>query len=103
VKSHTRNRCCVHCGDPTGDPDFAVCGRCVVLLDGIGGEPDDYAPPTRPKRVHDGPWLVWAARVRGCTDWFVAYGQEHGHPRKMELWSPIMVKLAVEAKMRQRG
>ena len=41
-------RRCKHCGDDTGTPDFDTCGRCAVLLEGLGDvtiDPPPGAPP----------------------------------------------------------
>ena len=47
----------------------------------------------------DGPWLLWAANKRGLLLWFVEFGQAHGFPVRIELWSKGMVKLAVDARL----
>ena len=106
MRSHSRNRLCIHCGQITGDADFAVCGRCQVLLQDLADEPDDYEPPPlppKPPQIRDGRWLLWAAGVRGCVPWFESFGRERGFPRRLELWSPGMVRLAVDAKIAARN
>jgi hypothetical protein len=82
---------CEGCGGPAAS-HHRYCDSCAVLLAGI-----DEAPKKTP--VHDGPWLAWAAEVRGCVDWFLAYGRERGFPPRIELWSVGMVAQAVEAKL----
>jgi len=120
--THNYRACCIHCGDPTGC-EFATCGRCAQLLEGI--EDVTVEPPPRPPtrepggddqpqfttiiacsrgsappapKPKDAKWLVWAANKRGCLRWFHLFGQSHGYPRNIYQWSPAMVAVAIAAK-----
>jgi hypothetical protein len=57
-------------------------------------------PNGKPATVHDGPWLLRTAVARGALDWFLLFGQDHGFPKHLAEWSPVMVGLAVEARQR---
>ncbi len=103
---------CVHCREPLDSPDFRSCSRCAQLLRDLGNtvveplarEPgcDDMPnlkPIVNPK--HDGKWLAWAAAKRGLTRWFHDYGHKCGFPRDIRQWSPSIVELAVQARLKE--
>ncbi len=105
--THNYRRVCIHCGDPTGC-EFATCGRCAQLLEGLDDvtvEPPSTGLAIRPSEesrnvgLRDGRWLAWAAAKRNCVRWFHDYGHQCGFPRDIRQWSPIMVERAVQARI----
>jgi hypothetical protein len=113
---------CRHCLDPVPvaawepcDAPRPVCQRCRDLLAELGDavvdppqvaeyigrssptcrEPgsDDIRPKAKSART--GRWLFWACKKRNRVQDAHRIGREHGFPRDMLRWSPIMVDVAI--------